>query len=184
MKFFKCALLLIFLVGCNKFTLPHNSPMSIFTSTTNPPHVLYAARYVGLQERQNRAQLRSLVGVDPVRIEWCAAFVNAILERHGIPGSDSVSDTPLMARSFLDWGEPTDEPKRGDIVIFRRGNSSWQGHVAIYLGTVERNGRTYYRTLGGNQNDSVNVSEYPASALLGIRRISNPLQRVQRIALN
>lgn len=155
----------------------------IFIGNSNPAHVLYAAGYVGLQERQDREQLRSLVGVDPVRIEWCAAFINAILERQGIPGSDSVSDTPLMARSFLDWGTSVEEPQRGDIVVFKRGNSSWQGHVAIYLSTVERNGRTYYRILGGNQNDSVNVIDYPASMLIDIRRIDNPLPLGQGVRL-
>lgn len=165
-------LITVFLTGCVNRT----SNSVIFMSTNNPPHVLYAASYVGLTERSNRDELRQLTGVDPVRTEWCAAFLNAILARHGIPGSDSVSDYPLMARSFLDWGESVDTPRRGDIMVFRRGNSSWQGHVAIYLGTVERNGRIYYRILGGNQNDSVNVTDYPASQLINIRRIDNPLQ--------
>lgn len=155
----------------------------VFMSSMNPPHVMYAAGYVGYTERANREQLRQLTGVDPVRTEWCAAFINAILERNGMPGSDSVSDNPLMARSFLEWGESVDEPRRGDIVVFERGNSVWQGHVAIYIGTVERNGVEYYRILGGNQSNSVNVTEYPVSRLLGIRRIENS-PRFMRIARN
>ena len=182
-KFIGLALIMLLVPGCENLMSRDTAVTRIFINNSNPSYVLYAASYVGLQERQDREQLRSLVGVDPVRIEWCAAFINAILERHSIPGSDSVSDTPLMARSFLNWGTSVEEPRRGDIVIFKRGNSSWQGHVAIYLGTVERNGRTYYRILGGNQNDSVNVIEYPVSALLGIRRIDNPLLQGQGVRL-
>ena len=170
-------LVLLLVSGCENLINHVTPPVQVFINTSNPPHVLYAASYVGLHERQDREQLHTLTGVDPVRTEWCAAFLNAVLSRHGIPGSDSVSEYPLMARSFLDWGESVNTPQRGDIVVFRRGNSDWQGHVAIYLNTVERNGKVYYRILGGNQNDSVNVIDYPASLLLDIRRINNPLLR-------
>ena len=175
-------ILLFFLTGCVANTPNNNSANLVFISTSNPPHVLYAASYVGLNERHDRDRIRQLTGVDPVRTEWCAAFTNAVLARNNIAGSDSVSDYPLMARSFLDWGNAVVEPIRGDIIVFRRGNSGWQGHVAFYLGTIERDGRTYYRVLGGNQNNSINVSEYPIDLVLGIRRIENPprLWRVSR----
>lgn len=168
-----------FLVGCTESINNTN----VFIDSKNPLHVEYAAGFIGLHERRDRSLLRTLVGVDPVSTEWCAAFLNAILKRQGILGSESVSDAPLMARSFLNWGIAVTTPERGDIMIFRRGNRGWQGHVAIYLGTVERNGRTYYRMLGGNQNDSVNIMHYPASKLIAIRRIDNSLQRVQGVKL-
>lgn len=183
-KFISLTLILLLATGCDNLTSRDAAPTRIFMSSSNPPHVLYAASYVGYNERQNRREIRDLTGVDPVQTEWCAAFVNAVLLENGIPGSDSVSDYPLMARSFLDWGDPVTQPQRGDIVVFTRGSNSWQGHVAIYLGSVERNGVTYYRILGGNQNNAVNVSEYPANRLLGIRRIENPPQRVWRVTLN
>lgn len=183
-KFIISILIVLSVSGCENLVSRAPAETKVFMNANNPAHVLYAASYVGLQESQDRDQLRRLVGVDPVRTEWCAAFLNAVLKRHGIPGSNTVSEYPLLARSFLKWGEAVKEPRRGDIVIFRRGNSEWQGHVAIYLNTVERNGVTYYRILGGNQNDSVNVIEYPVSALLGIRRINNPLQtQVQGVRL-
>ena len=168
-----------FLIGCTESLNNTN----VFIDSKNPLHVEYASSYIGLHERRNRDQIKTLVGVDPVRTEWCAAFLNAILKRQGIPGSESVSEAPLMARSFLEWGIGVDAPEYGDIVIFKRGTRGWQGHVAIYLGTVERNGRTYYRMLGGNQNDSVNIMHYPASKLIAIRRIDNSLQRVQGVKL-
>lgn len=168
--------MLLLISGCENLMFRETVPSRIFMSTSNPPHVLYAASYVGYNERNNRSEIRDLTGVDPVRTEWCAAFINAILARHNIPGSDSVSEYPLMARSFLEWGNPVDEPRRGDIVVFTRGNSNWQGHVAIYLSTVERNGQLYYRILGGNQSNAINVTEYPVNRLLGIRRIENSPQ--------
>jgi uncharacterized protein (TIGR02594 family) len=125
-----------------------------------------------LEERLNRTELRELVGVDPVRTEWCAAFVNAILEKDGMPGSESVSDNPLMARSFLDWGEPVLRPdiRRGDVVIFPRGNAGWQGHVGFYVETQMVDGVEYWVILGGNQDNTVSYALYRSESSLGVRR--------------
>jgi len=134
------------------------------------PHnsVITAQPYIGLEERVHRQELKQLVGVDPVRVEWCAAFVNAVLELDGIPGSDSVSDVPLMARSFLSWGnkvEPADI-QRGDIVVFPRGNAGWQGHVGFFV--EEQDGQ--WIILGGNQSNEVRYDFYSPNRALGIRR--------------
>jgi len=146
-----------------------------FHSRNVPDHVVYAIGYLGLHEHKDREQLHNLVGVDPVQTEWCAAFLNAILENQNIAGSDSVSNNPLMARSFLSWGDTVAVPQIGDIMIFKRGNNSWQGHVAIYLDTVKKNNKTYYKILGGNQDDSVTISYYPTDLLISARRIESPL---------
>ncbi len=92
---------------------------------------------------------------------WCAAFVGAMLERSGI-----VSTRMLTARSYLQWGEKVDSPKVGDIVVFTRGNSTWQGHVAFFL--YEKDGKIFH--LGGNQQNTVNISSTAKSKLLGYRR--------------
>jgi len=127
-----------------------------------------AQTFIGLQERQDRQELRDLIGVDPVRTEWCAAFVNAILEIDGIPGSESVSDVPLMARSFLNWGEPVnpEDIQRGDVVIFPRGNEGWKGHVGFFI--AEEKG--HWIILGGNQRNEVRYDYFKPSRALGIRR--------------
>jgi uncharacterized protein (TIGR02594 family) len=137
--------------------------------------VVTAQPYIGLQERQDRTELRELVGVDPVRTEWCAAFVNAILEIDGIPGSDSVSDYPLTARSFLQWGSQVNKEdiKRGDIVVFPRGNTGWQGHVGFYVETQVHDGIEYWVILGGNQQNQVRYDLYSPRKALGIRRWIN-----------
>ena len=91
---------------------------------------------------------------------WCAAFVGAMLARAGLPHTNS-----LAARSYLQWGQNTTKPKRGDVVVFKRGNSSWQGHVAFYLGSTSK----AVQVIGGNQSDAVNVKSYSKSTLLGYR---------------
>ena len=59
-------------------------------ATTQTPAVQIAAEKIGLQEYRDRVELREYTGVDPVRTEWCAAFVNAVLNESGIEGSESV----------------------------------------------------------------------------------------------
>ena len=129
-----------------------------------------AASYLGFTERENRAELKEFTGVDPVHTEWCAAFVNAVLRESEIAGSESVSNYPLTARSFLRWGTKVTDPQPGDIVVFPRGNSSWQGHVGFYLKTIQISGVDYYMILGGNQDNKVSIVPYRASKALGIRR--------------
>lgn len=91
---------------------------------------------------------------------WCAAFVGACLANDNQPHTGS-----LAARSYLQWGKKTTRPSRGDVVVFKRGNSSWQGHVAFYVGMAG----AYVYVLGGNQRNTVSVARYPKSKLLGYR---------------
>jgi len=137
-----------------------------------PAHIIYASQYLNFSEKTNRSQLHRLTSVDPVRTEWCAAFVNAVLEKNNIEGSNS-----LAARSFLQWGEKTNQPEIGDIAIFLRGNSNWQGNVGFYLDTVKYNNKTYYKILGGNQDDKVSIIYYPKQFLLETRKIKNTLEK-------
>ena len=127
-----------------------------------------ATEYLGLHERQDRQELTELVGVDPVRTEWCAAFVNAILELEGIPNNEG-HKYPLTARAFLDWGDSINpqDIQKGDLVIFPRGNQGWQGHVGFYVG---RHASGKWVILGGNQANSVRYDLYDPKKALGIRR--------------
>ncbi|HEV7278380.1 MAG TPA: TIGR02594 family protein [Devosiaceae bacterium] len=96
---------------------------------------------------------------------WCAAFEHAMLGRAGIKGTGS-----LAARSYLDWGQEVTKPQRGDVVVFKRGNSAWQGHVAFYLGED----KTHVWVIGGNQSNAVTVARYSKKSLLGYRRPPAP----------
>jgi uncharacterized protein (TIGR02594 family) len=176
-------LILLLLAGCKKAPpiipeIKKDLPIVNFEETrdiipvlteTNQK-ILIASRYMGYHERRNRAELRKFLGVDPVRIDWCAAFINSVLHEMNIKGSESVSNYPLTARSFLRWGKRVQKPEVGDIVVFPRGTESWQGHVGFYYGTEYRNGIKYYQILGGNQDDSVTIQLFRASTALSIRR--------------
>ena len=133
--------------------------------------VYLAVQYNGMHERTDRAELKELLDVDPMRTEWCAAFVNAVLEESKIV-SNNHHKYPLTARAFLDWGDSITKEniQPGDIVVFPRGNQGWQGHVGFYLKTENINGIDYYVILGGNQNNKVSVKTYRANTALGIRR--------------
>ena len=136
-------------------------------SLLNP--VYQGIKYLDYTEKENRSELKELTGVDPVRIEWCAAYANAILEESQIP-SNKDHKYPLTARAFLDWGKSVDKPEMGDIVVFPRGNQGWQGHVGFYVKEQTIDGVLYYYILGGNQNNSVTVKLFRADRALGIRR--------------
>ncbi len=134
-------------------------------------HVSVAESKIGLNEYQHKTVLKEYVGFDPRYTEWCAAFVNAVLAESMMTNlHDMDHPQPLTARSFLDWGEKVDLPQAGDIIVFPRGTSDWQGHVGFYVGSTEKNGKKYYRILGGNQNDSVSIELYRANQALGIMR--------------
>jgi uncharacterized protein (TIGR02594 family) len=132
-----------------------------------------AVQYIGMNENTDRQELKELSGVDPVQTEWCAAFLNAVLEESGVPSVATLGyDYPLTARSYLKWGVEVELPLPGDVVVFPRGNQGWQGHVGIFIEKREINGIVYYMILGGNQNNTVSIAPYKASSALGVRRFS------------
>ena len=137
----------------------------------NSTQLYTAANYINFSETTHRKELKEYLDVDPVRTEWCAAFVNSVLEESELP-SNKNHKYPLTARAFLDWGFVvlSDEIEPGDVVVFPRGNQGWQGHVGFYVSTVDINGEDHYAILGGNQNNKVSIELYPARKALGIRR--------------
>jgi hypothetical protein len=73
-----------------------------------------------------------------------------------------------MARSFMDWGQPVQQPQRGDVAVFSRGDPNGPyGHVGLFEG-IGPDGKI--QVLGGNQGDSVSVAGFDPSSLLGFRR--------------
>jgi uncharacterized protein (TIGR02594 family) len=102
--------------------------------------------------------------VEHDEVAWCAAFVGHCLEKAGFP-----STRKLNARSYLVWGEKiagVEQAKEGDVVVFTRGSSAAQGHVAFFLKLAG----SQVEVLGGNQSDGVTIARYAKSRLLGIRR--------------
>lgn len=99
-------------------------------------------------------------------VPWCAAFVNAMLARAKIAGTDKAN-----ARSFEAWGRKLNSPALGCVVILSRPPTAWQGHVALYLGT-DKIKRTI-RVIGGNQGDSVSIADFSLDRLVGYRWPAN-----------
>lgn len=132
-----------------------------------------AKRFVGADEVGQREVLSTFIGnvggktVDPATTAWCAAFVNGVLHKAGLQGSDS-----LAARSFLNVGQKVEgKPQEGDVVVLWRGDpNGQQGHVGFYVGEGSTPGSV--RILAGNEGNKVAYAEYPASRVLGVRRVS------------
>ncbi|MGO4171295.1 C40 family peptidase [Bosea sp. TAF32] len=134
------------------------------------PWLLIANTLRGISEYKGAAaeprilEMFRLSGHGQVRSDeqaWCAAFVGACLVLSGYASSRS-----LMARSYLNLGAKLEEPREGCIVVLSRNeaNSSY-GHVGFFL----REDDEHLFVLGGNQRDSVTVSSYSKSRLLGFR---------------
>jgi uncharacterized protein (TIGR02594 family) len=103
------------------------------------------------------------VNLDPTTTAWCAAAVNSALAQSGQKGTGS-----NMARDFLKWGGGVDQPQKGDLAVFSRGDPNGPyGHVGFFDG-YNQDGSI--RVLGGNQSDGVSVASYGKDRLLGFRR--------------
>jgi uncharacterized protein (TIGR02594 family) len=139
-----------------------------------------AQRFVGVREvpgSQSNPAVLAMLQLDDDRpkgddVPWCSAFANYVTWLLRLPRSKS-----LMARSWLKVGRAVGgEAEAGfDVVILKRGTGKQPGpekldapgHVGFYAG--EENGKVL--VLGGNQKDEVNITAYPKSRVLGIRRL-------------
>jgi uncharacterized protein (TIGR02594 family) len=98
---------------------------------------------------------------------WCSAAMNTWAVEAGLKGTGS-----LLARSWLKWGNKVllkdfiTKPRSGVVAVFKRGNSSWQGHVALTTGRLRGN---EIEILGGNQSNSVNKKWANLDDLLDLR---------------
>jgi len=104
-----------------------------FKGTKDCPVILGWAKEVGLESVYSHDE-----------IPWCGLFVAIVMHRAGKP----VVKDPLWARNWKNFGNKSDVPSLGDVLVFQRGSA---GHVAFYIGEDE----SHYHILGGNQSDSV-----------------------------
>ncbi len=105
-------------------------------------------------------------------VPWCSAFVNYVCWLIRLPRSKD-----LRARSWLEVGRPVDlvDARVGDVVVLKRGQGEQPGpeviaapgHVGFFAGCDG----AFIEVLGGNQSNTVKVSRYDASRLLGVRRL-------------
>lgn len=165
----------------NEYTLSEEQNEKYDVDINNPPTnvagyvnanmdqiMAIASSTMGMNENAQRAALSSFlsaggVGIDPAETAWCAAFINSVLAQSGFDGTGQ-----LNARSFENWGTAVETPAEGDVVVFwRESPESGKGHVGFFKG-YDENGNIL--VLGGNQDDSVSVTSYSSSRLLGFRR--------------
>jgi len=94
---------------------------------------------------------------------WCAAFLNAVLHRSGLPVTNS-----LAAESFLQWGEPTTIPMLGDVVVFQWTKNIGGGHHVGFVCAVYP---TIVYVLGGNEDGMVEIKGYDPKYVMQYRRL-------------
>lgn len=133
------------------------------------PWIQEAQKYIGLKEFQTGdnpkiLQWAKLLG-PPIDTEynadsipWCGLFVAYVLSQVGIIGSDQ----PLWAKSWAAYGFKLLEPAFGCIIVFTRQGG---GHVGFYIGENSQ----YYFVLGGNQSDSVSITQIDKSRAIAFR---------------
>src|SRR5579872_6216569 len=89
--------------------------------------------------------------------DWASAFAEWSLNKNGIIGPKS--DDPF---AWLHWGQKLDQPRFGCITIL---SFSGLHHVGFFF---TDNGESIL-VLGGNQDDTVNISRYSKSSVVGYR---------------
>ena len=147
-----------------------------------------AQRFLGIKEINgaiDNPQIMSMLRLDNSwpdhdEVPWCSAFVNYIAWLLRLPRSKS-----LAARSWLNVGTPMSlspflTNNGYDVIIIKRKVSDpgpevteFQGHVGFFNSYNKEEGKVYI--LGGNQNNTVNVSGYDANRVLGVRRLYDEL---------
>lgn len=141
------------------------------------PYMAMASKFLGTNEANGSKALSGFFqqslgqNIDPKATPWCGAFAGSVLQANG----QQIPKNPLAARSYLNFGQPTNEPKLGDIVVLRRGNDNIHGHVGFYNG-LDAQGRP--TILGGNQSNGVSVKAYDPNSVLGYRT-APPVQEIQ-----
>jgi uncharacterized protein (TIGR02594 family) len=130
-----------------------------------PPWIRVAQREIGVKEVRGGENPRILeyhstttLKASEDEVAWCSSFVNWVCKKCKLERSHSAA-----ARSWLGYGRRLPGYKKYAIVVFKRGNSSWQGHVGFAMDLKDG----YVKCLGGNQGDRVSYANYPASSVLG-----------------
>lgn len=91
---------------------------------------------------------------------WCAAFANAAIVQAGGRGTGS-----NLASSFMGWGQGTNAPQIGDIVVLKPQSAGASGHVGFVAGF----GDGKVQVFGGNQSNAANVRSFGLDQVRGYR---------------
>lgn len=142
-----------------------------------PKMVAAALQYFGIKEvsgsKSNPVILDMAAGLGISNIykdddlSWCALFINHLIRITGKPilqvGNDPYNY--LRAKYMLNWGKQVQQgdERLGDVLVFDREGG---GHTGLY---IAESGTTFF-VLGGNQSNSVSITEISKARLLGARR--------------
>lgn len=133
-----------------------------------PDYMIVAERELGVKEVRGGENPRILeyhsataLKASEDEVAWCSSFVNWVMKQCGYEQSHSAA-----ARSWLSVGTKLTKFEPNCIVVFKRGNSTWQGHVAFGVADLG----TLIKCLGGNQSDSVSYANYHKADVLGYFR--------------
>lgn len=98
-------------------------------------------------------------GRDDSKLPWCGAFAAHCFDSVGLPFPQHYQ----RAAAWGSWGVALDRPAYGCVIVFARAGG---GHVGFVVGESEKGNLL---VLGGNQNDSVRVSEFKRDAVRAFR---------------
>ena len=156
-----------------------HAAMSAVPGLTDVSPLTLAMRFVGeIAERPGGATHPAIVWAHELcrlrdtsdEVPWCSSFVNLVCWLLRLPRSQSAA-----ARSWLGIGVavPLDDAVPGwDVVVLSRGTNPSAGHVGFYAGQERAGaGNSTVIICGGNQGDGVSVQAFPASRVVGIRRL-------------
>lgn len=99
-------------------------------------------------------------------VPWCGLFMAVCAFRAGyIP-----PEIAIRAMSWNNFGNKSDRPKLGDILVFLRNGG---GHVGLYVGEDLE----CYHVLGGNQGDSVSITRISRERFVSARECQWKIRR-------
>ncbi len=89
---------------------------------------------------------------------WCGAFIGWVMRENNF----SVPHISVRSADWRTYGRKISNPTYGCIGFKWRNRNRNEGHVTFIIGTNDKGDQLY--GLGGNQNDEVNVMEFPTNA--------------------
>jgi len=96
---------------------------------------------------------------------WCSIFAAWVAKKGRLEYSKNA-----MARTWLNVGIATNEPREGDVVVlWRKSKEGPFGHVGFFVCFSKDRKRIVL--IGGNQKNQVSFTSYPVARVLGYRRL-------------
>lgn len=157
-------------IGNRMTTLPQ--PYAWLANEPGPKMLLEAIRCYGIRETAGAGNTPEIMewakalGPDVANvysgddIPWCGLFMAHCAQ---VAGKQQPA-SPLWARAWATWGEPSPQPALGDVLVFVRDGG---GHVGLYVGEDA----ACYHVLGGNQGDAVSIVRIAKARKIAVRRL-------------